>query len=175
MCVYGSFDIKTYEGPGAPVPGFDTLRQPTEQVGPPTTETSTTSTLWAPFLPSFVLILLHIAIPFRSASASPITDHLGVATIATTVALLRRDAGRKSLVLAPSSVKTWYYRVAFHSHRRGTRPDRTTPLVSLVLEVRSVFCDLGISRILGSFHSKRAARFFSAFHRYIFYNRIIYR
>lgn len=58
---------------------------------PPTTETSTTSTLRAPLLPAFVLILLQIAIPLACAAApSPVTDHLGVATLATPVALLRR-------------------------------------------------------------------------------------
>lgn len=64
-------------------------------MGPPTTETSTTSsTLRAPLLPALELvILLQIAIPVAGAP-SPITDHLGVATLATPIALLRRDVPR---------------------------------------------------------------------------------
>lgn len=83
---------KTYEGPGAPVPGFDALRKATEQVGPPTTETPTTSasTLRAPLLPALELVILvQIAIPLAGDAAPPVTDHLGVATLATPVALLQ--------------------------------------------------------------------------------------
>lgn len=55
-------------------------------MGPPTTETSTTATLRAPLLPSFVLVLLGIAIAIPP---SAVTDHhLGVATLATAVVLL---------------------------------------------------------------------------------------
>lgn len=81
---------KTYEGPGAPVPGFDALRKATEQVGPPTTETPTTSasTLRAPLLPALELVIL-VQIAISVAAAPPITDHLGVATLATPVALLQ--------------------------------------------------------------------------------------
>jgi len=84
---------KTYEGPGAPVPGFDALRKATEQVGPPTTETPTTaaSTLRVPLLSALELVILvQIAIPFAGdAAAPPVTDHLGVATLTTPVALLQ--------------------------------------------------------------------------------------